>query len=279
MLWRCRNRVIDLSEPVVMGILNVTPDSFSDGGRYASPDAAFDRAARMVAEGAAILDVGGESTRPGALGVDEATELERVLPVIERIARHLDVAISIDTSKPGVMAQATGAGACIVNDVYALRAPGAREWAARAAGLGAGEVLRAYPWAQVAMRWLGAAYLLWLAWQIATARPIAPETAGGRARPLGFWRAALFQWINPKAWVISVGGVVTYASAGGSGVTTQAVLLGVIFLIVTLPSTALWTLIGVGAARLLRTPAARRRFNVAMAALLVASLVPMFLGE
>ena len=133
MLWRCRNRVIDLSEPVVMGILNVTPDSFSDGGRYASPDAAFDRAARMVAEGAAILDVGGESTRPGALGVDEATELERVLPVIERIARHLDVAISIDTSKPGVMAQATGAGACIVNDVYALRAPGAREWAARAA--------------------------------------------------------------------------------------------------------------------------------------------------
>jgi threonine/homoserine/homoserine lactone efflux protein len=148
-----------------------------------------------------------------------------------------------------------------------------------AVALGAGEVLRAYPWAQVAMRWLGAAYLLWLAWQIATARPIAPETAGGRARPLGFWRAALFQWINPKAWVISVGGVVTYASAGGSGVTTQAVLLGVIFLIVTLPSTALWTLIGVGAARLLRTPAALRRFNVAMAALLVASLVPMFLGE
>lgn len=115
-----------------MGILNVTPDSFSDGGRYASVDAAFERAALMAAEGAAILDVGGESTRPGALGVDEATEIHRVLPVIERIARNLDVAISIDTSKPGVMAAATGAGACIVNDVYALRAPGAREWAARA---------------------------------------------------------------------------------------------------------------------------------------------------
>lgn len=115
-----------------MGILNVTPDSFSDGGRYASADAAFERAALMAAEGAAILDVGGESTRPGALGVDEATEIDRVLPVIERIARNLDVAISVDTSKPGVMEAATSAGACIVNDVYALRAPGARQWAARA---------------------------------------------------------------------------------------------------------------------------------------------------
>lgn len=115
-----------------MGILNVTPDSFSDGGRYAHPDAAIDRAAAMVAEGAAIIDVGGESTRPGAEAVDEAVQIERVVPVIERIARTLDVAISIDTSKPGVMAAATVAGACIVNDVYALRASGAREWAARA---------------------------------------------------------------------------------------------------------------------------------------------------
>ncbi len=114
-----------------MGILNVTPDSFSDGGRYASLDAALDRAAVMAAEGAVIVDIGGESTRPGAAGVEESVELERVVPVIERIARTLDVAISIDTSKPGVMAAATAAGAHIVNDVYALRMPGARAWAAR----------------------------------------------------------------------------------------------------------------------------------------------------
>lgn len=115
-----------------MGILNVTPDSFSDGGRYARPEAAVDRAATMVAEGAGIIDIGGESTRPGAAAVDEYMESERVIPVIERIARTLDVAISVDTSKPGVMAAATAAGACIVNDVYALRAPGARDWAAQA---------------------------------------------------------------------------------------------------------------------------------------------------
>ena len=135
MHWRCRHRVIDLSRPLVMGILNVTPDSFSDGGRYAHPDAAFDRAAAMVGEGADIIDVGGESTRPGASGVAESVETERVVPVIERIARDLDVAISVDTSKLGVMAAAAAVGACIVNDVYALRAPGAREWAA-GAGVG-----------------------------------------------------------------------------------------------------------------------------------------------
>jgi dihydropteroate synthase len=118
-----------------MGILNVTPDSFSDGDRYLRPDAALDRASVMVAEGAGIIDVGGESTRPGALAVAESEETARVVPVIERIAQTLDVAISIDTSKPGVMAAATAAGACIVNDVYALRSPGAREWAA-AAGVG-----------------------------------------------------------------------------------------------------------------------------------------------
>jgi dihydropteroate synthase len=132
MHWHCRHRVIDLTRPMVMGILNVTPDSFSDGGRYSRPEVAFDRAAAMVGEGAGIIDVGGESTRPGAEGVDEAVETERVVPVIERIAATLDVAISIDTSKPGVMAAAVSAGACIVNDVYALRAPGARNWAAEA---------------------------------------------------------------------------------------------------------------------------------------------------
>jgi dihydropteroate synthase len=132
LIWRCPRRLLDLSRPLVMGILNVTPDSFSDGGRYADAGAALDRAAVMVGEGAALIDVGGESTRPGAESVAEAVEIERVVPVVERIARTLDVGISIDTSKPGVMAAAVAAGAHIVNDVYALRAPGAREWAARA---------------------------------------------------------------------------------------------------------------------------------------------------
>jgi dihydropteroate synthase len=131
MQWRCLHRVVDLTRPVVMGILNVTPDSFSDGGRYVRPEAALDRAAAMVTEGAGIIDIGGESTRPGAAGVPESVETERVVPIIERIARTLDVTISIDTSKPGVMAAATAAGAHIVNDVHALRSPGAREWAAR----------------------------------------------------------------------------------------------------------------------------------------------------
>lgn len=115
-----------------MGILNVTPDSFSDGALYSTAEAAVGRAAQMARDGAAIIDVGGESTRPGAAAVDEETEIARVVPVIERIAATLDVAVSIDTGKPGVMAAAAAAGACIVNDVYALRAAGAREWAAQA---------------------------------------------------------------------------------------------------------------------------------------------------
>jgi dihydropteroate synthase len=130
MIWRCRNRNIDLHRPVVMGVLNVTPDSFSDGGRYATADAALDRAAGMFAEGAAIIDVGGESTRPGAAPVEAQAETERVVPVIERIASRLDVAISIDTSKCAVMSAAVAAGATIVNDIHALRAPGACELAA-----------------------------------------------------------------------------------------------------------------------------------------------------
>ena len=130
MQWRCRQRIIDLTRPVVMGILNVTPDSFSDGNRYSTVDAAVERAKVIAAEGAAIIDVGGESTRPGAAAVDEAVEIARVVPVIEGIAAASDIAISIDTSKPQVMAAAVAAGACIVNDVYALRAPGARAWAA-----------------------------------------------------------------------------------------------------------------------------------------------------
>lgn len=113
-----------------MGILNVTPDSFSDGNRYAGIDAALERAAQIVRDGAAIIDVGGESTRPGAGAVDEALEIARVVPVIEGIAAASGIAISIDTSKPKVMAAAVAAGACMVNDVYALRAPGALEFAA-----------------------------------------------------------------------------------------------------------------------------------------------------
>jgi dihydropteroate synthase len=132
MKWLCRNRTIDLTRPVVMGILNVTPDSFSDGGRYAAVDAALERARQITAEGAAIIDVGGESTRPGAAGVEASVEMARVLPVIEGIAAGSDVAISIDTSKPEVMTAAVAAGACIINDVYALRAPGARKAAAAA---------------------------------------------------------------------------------------------------------------------------------------------------
>jgi dihydropteroate synthase len=116
-----------------MGVLNVTPDSFSDGGQFARPEAALARARVMVEEGAAIIDVGGESTRPGAQAVAEAEELERVLPVIERIRRELDCIVSIDTLKPGVMRAACAAGAELVNDVMALRAPGALE-AARESG-------------------------------------------------------------------------------------------------------------------------------------------------
>ncbi len=125
--WRCRDRLIDLRRPVVMGILNVTPDSFSDGGRFAAPGAALEHAEQMLSEGASIIDVGGESTRPGSPPVDAATETERVVPVIEHIAARFDVAISVDTSKPEVMRAALRAGACIVNDVRALRSPGARE--------------------------------------------------------------------------------------------------------------------------------------------------------
>jgi dihydropteroate synthase len=131
MQWRCRNRIIDLSRPVVMGILNVTPDSFSDGGRYAALDLALKRAVEMIAEGAAIIDVGGESSRPGSLPVEASLEIARVVPVIEAIAAASEIAISIDTTKPAVMAAAVAAGACIINDIHALRAPEARSIAAK----------------------------------------------------------------------------------------------------------------------------------------------------
>lgn len=111
--------------PAVMGILNVTPDSFSDGGHFLTPDSVRRQAEKMVREGAAIIDIGGESTRPGSGGVSEQEELDRVMPAIEVVRAVTDLPISIDTSKPGVMRAAAGAGAAMINDVYALQADGA----------------------------------------------------------------------------------------------------------------------------------------------------------
>jgi dihydropteroate synthase len=113
-----------------MGVLNVTPDSFSDGGRYLDPEVALTHAERMVEEGAGIIDVGGESTRPGAAPVTAEEETRRVVPVIEQIVGRLPVTVSVDTSKPEVMRAAVAAGAGVINDVRALRYPGALEAAA-----------------------------------------------------------------------------------------------------------------------------------------------------
>lgn len=120
-------RVLDLSEPCVMGVLNLTPDSFSDGGRYPTRDAAVTHALVMAGEGAAIIDIGGESTRPGASPVSDDEEMSRVIPVVEALRARSDVVISVDTTKPAVMRAACAAGADIINDVSALQAPGAIE--------------------------------------------------------------------------------------------------------------------------------------------------------
>ena len=125
MRLQCGRFLLDLDRPVVMGIINVTPDSFSDGGQFLELPAALARAQELVAEGAAIVDVGGESTRPGAQPVDDEEELRRVIPLIERLAGSLAVPVSIDTRKPAVMRRAIAAGASLVNDVSALAAPGA----------------------------------------------------------------------------------------------------------------------------------------------------------
>lgn len=129
MQWVCGNRVLDLSKPLIMGIVNVTPDSFSDGGQHNSASAAVAHAVKLVAEGADILDIGGESTRPGAQEVSVNEELDRVIPVVEKLAQTGAV-ISVDTSKPEVMKQAVKAGAHIINDIRALQLPGAIEVAA-----------------------------------------------------------------------------------------------------------------------------------------------------
>ncbi|MDP3847235.1 MAG: dihydropteroate synthase [Pseudomonas sp.] len=130
----CGNRVLDLTRPQVMGILNVTPDSFSDGGRFHLRDAALRHAEAMLAAGASLIDIGGESTRPGALPVSAEQELQRVAPIVEAIAAELDVIISVDTSTPAVMFEAARLGAGLINDVRALRREGALA-AAAATGL------------------------------------------------------------------------------------------------------------------------------------------------
>ncbi|MAA60076.1 MAG: dihydropteroate synthase [Pseudomonadota bacterium] len=124
---QCGGRFLDLSRPVVMGVLNVTPDSFSDGGRFFCKDEALAQARLMVEQGAAIIDIGGESTRPGAAPVSEQEELDRVVPVIEALAGAIDAVVSVDTSTPAVMREAAAAGAGMINDVRALERPGALE--------------------------------------------------------------------------------------------------------------------------------------------------------
>jgi dihydropteroate synthase len=127
----CGSRFLDLSRPQVMGILNVTPDSFSDGGRFNHLDAALQHAEAMVRAGATLIDIGGESTRPGAPPVSEQEELERVCPAVEAIARELDVVISVDTSTAAVMRESARLGAGLINDVRSLQRPGALAAAAQ----------------------------------------------------------------------------------------------------------------------------------------------------
>jgi dihydropteroate synthase len=131
MRLQLRTRALELSTPAIMGVLNVTPDSFSDGGRFARPEQAVERALQMAREGAALLDIGGESTRPGATPVGTEEELGRVMPVIEALVAAGAPPLSIDTSKPEVMAAAAAAGAELINDVRALAAPGALAAAAQ----------------------------------------------------------------------------------------------------------------------------------------------------
>ncbi|MCL4079410.1 dihydropteroate synthase [Coriobacteriia bacterium Es71-Z0120] len=135
-VWQCGRLALGLERPLVMGIVNVTPDSFSDGGEHATADAAVEHGLRLVSEGADVLDVGGESTRPGADEVPPDVEAERVLPVVERLARDAGVPVSIDTRHARVAEAAIAAGASIVNDVAGFRDPAMAGVAARSdAGL------------------------------------------------------------------------------------------------------------------------------------------------
>ena len=127
---RCGKHQLDLTHAHVMGILNVTPDSFSDGGRYTSLELALLRAHEMVSAGASIIDIGGESTRPGAATVGAQQELDRVAPLVERIAAECDVIISVDTSTPAVIRESARLGAGLINDVRSLQRDGALDAAA-----------------------------------------------------------------------------------------------------------------------------------------------------
>ena len=131
MQFDCGKFKLDLTTPCVMGIVNVTPDSFSDGGKFSTSELAIAQALRLVEEGAAILDIGGESTRPNAVPVSLQEELDRVIPVIEGLVSQINVPISIDTYKPQVMQAAISAGASIINDVRALKEAGALEIVAK----------------------------------------------------------------------------------------------------------------------------------------------------
>jgi len=126
----CRGRLLILDRPRIMGVVNVTPDSFSDGGEHADTAAAVAHALALIADGADVIDIGGESTRPGAVPVSIDEELRRVIPVVEALAAATTLPISIDTSKPEVMRAAVQAGAGLINDVHALRQPGALDAAA-----------------------------------------------------------------------------------------------------------------------------------------------------
>src|SRR5437870_3587789 len=121
--WHIRDRVLEIGRPLVVGIVNVTPDSFSDGGQFFDPSKAIEHGLKLVADGADLLDVGGESSRPGSEPVSEAEELERVVPVIASLFDEIDVPISIDTMKPAVARACLQAGAAIVNDVSGFRDP------------------------------------------------------------------------------------------------------------------------------------------------------------
>ena len=125
-----RDQVLDLNHPRVMGILNVTPDSFSDGGRHNSLNDALLHAHALISAGATMIDVGGESTRPGAADVSEEEEMARVVPVVEALAQRFEVFISVDTSKAGVIREAAKAGAHLINDIRSLQEPGAMQAAA-----------------------------------------------------------------------------------------------------------------------------------------------------
>ncbi|MDH1659751.1 LysE family translocator [Pseudomonas mosselii] len=145
-----------------------------------------------------------------------------------------------------------------------------------AVGLGLGEVFKAWPPLYSILRYAGAAYLLYLAWNIATSGPMSGDSAG-RRKPLGFWGAAAFQWVNPKAWVMAVGAITTYTPA--QGYVFNVIVIAAVFALVNLPSVGIWVMFGSALRNLLRNPRAVVLFNVLMAVLLVISLYPLLFVE